>query len=171
MSHYSLAVFHYPDESVDSLLDPYYEGAEVEKYVAYTRQEAIDYARANYRSCGSASDEECWKLMAEDAEETDKDGNIYSTYNPDSHWDWWVEGGRWEGLLKVGDKRVNSARVRDIDFDSAPFVTFAVLTPDCEWEEQEPLWGVDRDWNAHYKERFIDTADPNMILTIVDCHI
>ena len=116
MSHYSLAVFHYPDESVDSLLDPYYEGA-------------------------------------------------------DSRWDWWVEGGRWEGLLKVGDKRVNSARVKDIDFDSAPFVTFAVLTPDCEWEEQEPLWGVDSDWNAHYRERFIDTADLNMILTIVDCHI
>ena len=28
-----------------------------------------------------------------------------------------------------------------------------------------------RDWYGHYKERFLDTADPDWILTIVDCHI
>ena len=169
--HFSLAVFHYQDEDIESLLDRFYVGADVEKYVAYTRQEAIDYARANFKSCGSASDEECWKFMAIDAEETDKEGNIYSTYNPDAHWDWWEEGGRWDGLLKVGNARVNSARVKDIDFDSAPFVTAAVLTPDGEWEEQDDWLGTDSKWGSHYKERFIDTADPDMILTIVDCHI
>ena len=57
--HFSLAVFHYPDEDIESLLDPFCEGLEVERYVAYTRQEAIDYARANFQRCKNASDEEC----------------------------------------------------------------------------------------------------------------
>ena len=169
--HFSLAVFHYPDESVDLLLAPFYEGAEGERYVAYTRQEAIDYARANFPSYKNASDGKCWEAMAEDAEETDSDGNIYSIYNPDARWDWWEIGGRWPGLLKVGNERVSSARVRDIDFDSAPFATFAVLTPDGEWEEQSEIGGLDPNWDKSYRERFIDTAHPDMILTIVDCHI
>ena len=170
--HFSLAVFHYPDEDIESLLDPFCEGLEVERYVAYTRQEAIDYARANFQRCKNASDEECWKFMAEDAEETDEAGNIYSTFNPNTRWDWWEEGGRWKGLLKVGDKKVDSAFVKDVDF-SESFSTYAVLTPDGEWHEQENtgLFSSDEEWNKHYKERFIDTADPNLMLTIVDCHI
>ena len=36
-------------------------------------------------------------------------------------------------------------------------------------------WAVvtdeDDNWNANYKERFLDKADPDWILTIVDCHI
>ena len=170
--HFSLAVFHYKDETVDSLLAPFYEGAEVERYVAYTRQGAIDFARANFQCCKDASDEECWKFMAEDAEETDEEGNIYSTSNPDAKWDWWEIGGRWQGLLKVGERRVNSAFVKDIDF-SEPFSTYAILTPDGEWHEQENtgLFSSDEEWNKHYKERFIDTAAPDLMLTIVDCHI
>lgn len=29
-------------------------------------------------------------------------GIYMSTYNPDSHWDWWQIGGRWSGALKEG---------------------------------------------------------------------
>jgi hypothetical protein len=36
-------------------------------------------------------------------------------------------------------------------------------------------WGIssneEADWDKKYKERFIDTANPAWILTIVDCHI
>ena len=171
--HFSLAVFHYPDEDIDSLLEPFDEELEVERYIIYTRQEAIDYARANFRSCKDASDEECWKAMAEEANDTDEEGNIYSTSNPDAKWDWWEIGGRWPGMLKVGDSRRNSAFVKDIDFDAAPFATFAVLTPDGEWHEQESKsWlSLDQDWESHYKDRFIDTATPDLMLTIVDCHV
>ncbi len=171
MSHFSLAVFHYPGKCIDLLLEPFYEGAEVEKYVDYTRQEAIDYARANLRGYENASDDKCWEVMAHEAKGTDEDGNIYSTCNPDAKWDWWEIGGRWSGLLKVGNTTCNSARVKDIDFNSAPFATFAVLTPDGEWIERVSWWGTDTEWNSHYKERFIDTVDPDLILTIVDCHI
>ena len=109
--------------------------------------------------------------IADDAEETDENGNIYSTCNTDGHWDWYEIGGRWSGLLKVGNEYVNSARVKDIDFGSEPFSTFAVLFPDGEWYEHEPVLVSECDWAAHYREQFIDMADPNMILTIVDCHI
>ena len=167
--HFSLAVFHYPDEDVESLLAPFDEN-NTERRILFSRREGINFARSNL-GCKGASDEECWKAAAKYFGDSDKDGNIYETTNPDARWDWWEEGGRWEGLLKVGSERVNSARVKDIDFDSKPFTTFAVLTPDGEWEEQDVYWGTDPNWEKHYKERFIDTAGPDMILTIVDCHI
>jgi hypothetical protein len=35
-----------------------------------------------------------------DAEDIGEDGEVYSTYNPDSRWDWWVVGGRWEDVYR-----------------------------------------------------------------------
>ena len=173
--HFSLAVLHYADQNLDSILEPFDELMEVERHITYSRQEAIDYARTHFASCKNASDAYCWEALAEDADETDAEGNLYSTCNPDGKWDWWTTGGRWNGLLKVGDKRLNSAFVKDIDFDSAPFTTFAVLTPDGEWHEQESWQKRDSEkammeWNRRYKERFIDISDPNLMITIVDCH-
>ena len=34
-------------------------------------------------------------------EDIGKDGEIYSTYNPNSKWDWYVVGGRWRNSLKL----------------------------------------------------------------------
>jgi hypothetical protein len=57
------------------------------------------------------------------------------------------------------------------------FSTFAVITPDGKWYEKGQMgwWAVvsneEEDWDEKYKERFIDTADPEWTLTIVDCHI
>ena len=62
----------------------------------------------------------------------------------------------------------------------ALFETVAVVTPDGIWHESGAVgWfglidATDseiREWRERYKERFIDTADPDWILTIVDCHI
>lgn len=58
--------------------------------------------------------------------------------------------------------------------------TRAVVLPDGSWHEMGKMgwWGVSSendeeaiDWLKNYKARFIDTADPDWILTIVDCHI
>lgn len=57
------------------------------------------------------------------------------------------------------------------------FSTFAVITPDGKWYEKGQMgwWAVvsneEENWDEKYKERFIDTANPDWILTIVDCHI
>ena len=117
MSHFSVLVFTEDDGlGIEELLEPYYEGNDRAPYIEYTKQEAIDYVRKNYPAFKDKTDEECWKFMAEGCI-TDKKGNIYSTANPDAHWDWWLEGGRWEGELKLKDgTRVNSAKIRDLDF-------------------------------------------------------
>lgn len=41
----------------------------------------------------------------------------YSTYNPNSKWDWYQEGGRWEGAIKTKNGEfVNSGLLKDIDW-------------------------------------------------------
>ena len=59
-------------------------------------------------------------------------------------------------------------------------ITYAVLTPDGVWHEKGEMgwFGISSEtadesfnWDMHFKEMFIDTADPEWILTIVDCHI
>ena len=60
------------------------------------------------------------------------------------------------------------------------FFTYSVVTPGGMWFEAGPCgWFAtslatpekQRDWELHYKERFIDTADPDWLMTFVDCHI
>ena len=229
MSHFPVAVFHKPNQRIDELLAPYDENLEVEAYVRYTRQEAIDTARQREYN-KNKSDDECWAIMA-DGERTDEDGNILTTYNPQSKWDWWEVGGRWSGMLNLDGKPVNSGRVGDLDFTKgvkeaydthlrfwdvvvehkpakadedyfsiynesyyreyygdretyarhmSQFSTYAVVTPDGVWHGKGDMgwWGCSsesaeeaKSWEDHYKERFLDAADPDWILTIVDCHI
>ena len=229
MSHFTVAVFHRPDQDIETLMAPYDENLRVEPYVEFTREEAIAYARKHYKSVADMSDDRCYAYMAEDYK-TDAEGNLLSTYNPKSKWDWWTEGGRWAGMLKVGGKKVDSARVADIDFTPDPleyeaalrywdvvvehqekrpgedylslygeqyyldyyedretyarymtqFSTYAVVTPDGEWHEKGRMgwFGASsetpdeaRDWEEYYRERFLDTAEADWVLTIVDCHI
>lgn len=58
--------------------------------------------------------------------------------------------------------------------------TFAVITPDGIWHEKGEMgwFGASsetpdeaKDWDEGYRERFLEHADPDWILTIVDCHI
>jgi len=47
-----------------------------------------------------------YRMDEEDLEEGEPriigpDGEIYSTRNPESTWDWWLVGGRWTGFFKV----------------------------------------------------------------------
>lgn len=52
----------------------------------------------------SVQDADYWfKNFEGDGYEFDADGNITSTYNPDSMWDWYVFGGRWNNLLVKKD--------------------------------------------------------------------
>lgn len=59
-------------------------------------------------------------------------------------------------------------------------VTYAVIMPDGKWYQKGDMgwFGIGSEsaedfynWNMHFKENFIDKADPDWILTIVDCHI
>lgn len=94
----------------------------------------------------------------------------------------------WE-LVVEGSKPKDSAETEIVKYANAPgfyvsisgtkgnwaktmstFSTFAVLTPDGVWHDDSELVNV-HTWIMTYKERFIDTADPDWIAVIVDCHI
>ena len=233
MSHFPVAVFTKPGQTVEELLAPYNENLEVEPYIKYTRQQAIDEARKLWPTATkNMSDDECWQYLADDYDDDmiGEDGSIYSTYNPKSKWDWWEEGGRWSGMLTSHCVEVNSCQVKEGDFSmdhelyerslrfwdvvvdhqpeaegekffpiykesyyreyygdretyarrQASFVTYAVVTPDGEWHAPGKMgwFGCSsesaeqfRDWHDHYQERFIDSAEPDWTITLVDCHI
>ena len=167
----------------------------------------------------------------DDPEHLDEDGNRHSTYNPNSKWDWYSIGGRWNGMLKLKDgSRSNSAPVSELDLapdedeykgalrfwevavegekkkegeniftlyrpeyylkkygnkeafakSAASFSTYAVLLPDGEWCEpgQMGWWGMssaspedEGAWSRDYEKNFIEKADPDWTITLVDCHI
>ena len=50
MSHFSVAVFTDENTTVEDLLEPFYEGREVEKYIALTKEDIIKRGknRINY---------------------------------------------------------------------------------------------------------------------------
>ncbi len=202
----------------------------MDPYVCFTRKEAIEaieYAMRIRCNTEELSDEELRNLAKEDYPDTDEDGNLYSTYNPKSKWDWYSVGGRFCDILVDRCEEDSwviydcAARVKDIDFSpdmdeyenalagwdnimngqsffnpnyfkeyygdketyarrAALFTTMAVVTPDGEWHEKGEIgwFGCSgetpeeaADWDENYHARFIDSADPDWILTIVDCHI
>ncbi len=181
MSHFNLAVFT-PSEDPDlaAILDPFYEGNEVEQYISQTKSELIAEERqrmqrtfetryaewqkdpAAYEKAANPSHIEYLKKLPErmkrsaeeiyqeaiaDYEEDsiDADGNILSTYNPHSKWDWYEVGGRWQGLLllkpsKTGrrgtpglmtpmSENYDAAYVKDIDFERMRALQIAALRP------------------------------------------
>lgn len=60
------------------------------------------------------SDEEIYQRET-DGQDLDEDGNILSTYNPDSKWDWYEEGGRfWNGIRTKDGRNTNQCLVSDV---------------------------------------------------------
>ncbi len=60
------------------------------------------------------------------------------------------------------------------------FGTYAVITPDGKWHSKGDMgwWGCSSEteeeakkWNKSFKDMFLNTADPEWTLTVVDCHI
>lgn len=139
----------------------------------------IDYLKNKFPLKLKWSDNECYEYEKQwfDEEMVDEDGNLLSTYNPKSKWDWYTIGGRWDDELKlVSGELVNEAYVSEIDWrDNIPF---AFITPDGEWHEKGNMgwWACvsnekkKNDWETEFKD-FINNLDDDVIVTVVDCHI
>lgn len=107
------------------------------------------------------------------------------------HCRWWevvVDG----ALMTEGEKRDDFFNTRSKEYLTALYrskeayaeaqssvITDAVITPDGKWHQigKTGWFGTESSaagefyvWNMRFKETFIDRADPNWILTIVDCH-
>lgn len=173
MSHYTVAVIT-KDGNYDKALEPFDENMEVEPYIDKTKAEVIEemknrkkqydkkiafgekdiWFEKNYGNVDWNNDESIYDAFRklEDWNKYDEEGNVLSTYNPNSKWDWYSLGGRWEGSLKLkeGAKVIKEsepsffnkeeikegytdfAQVKDIDF-----------TPDEEAKKHaERFWDV-----------------------------
>lgn len=137
MSHFVGLVFGY---NYNELLEPYDENREVDVYIKYTKDDAInqvrqeridtyeyalrvlerfpnpsteqeqsnvDWAKKVIDKGIDISYEETWKIAKEWGYEIDDEDNLLSTYNPDSKWDWYIEGSRWGAWLLLKEKDEN----------------------------------------------------------------
>lgn len=171
MSHFVVAVISDGSKNLEDILAPY-EEMSVDRYVKYTKEQAIEKERNNLKKymegyyyqeylkdpekyiaeCkneghaeyiqGIANKLETWTdedfykeaIKYEEDEDVGPDGEIYSTYNPKSKWDWYDVGGRWSGMLPLKQENpvvkeaegvkyvkdayeyVNEAEMRDVIF-------------------------------------------------------
>jgi len=97
-------------------------------------------------------------------------GEVETTYNPDSKWDWYEVGGRWENDLP---NQSNTCKVSELK-DYEPF---AILDPEGEWHERGDMgWFAsvsnEKDTYSWKKEvQMLKDKYPNHIAVLVDCHI
>lgn len=209
--HYTVGVItkeEYDESCFDDILEPFYEGKEVEPYIYRTKQEIIEGVRESikevkedmksfengefdkerkpywFENCDSEkpikdyycqllqledkTDEEIYQYYREGEDEDlyDEDGNELSTYNPDSKWDWFSIGGRWDGYFKLKDAAEtngNSAKISDIIWEgteeekkaAARFWEVVVEGAEKTKEEEEDHFRFFSIYNKeYYKKRF-----------------
>lgn len=147
MSHYTVAVISYTgtEEEVAKLLAPFDENIQVEKYIYRTKEQITKDGRERHEEALKEIQEfEKDKLIEvltspsydwyrrilvaqtpQDFYDTevnidmvDEDGNEYSTYNPESRWDWWQIGGRWsESLRDYNGNYHDTLRIKNWDYN------------------------------------------------------
>lgn len=137
--HCPVLVIAKPDDNLEDLMYPFYEGAEVEPYISKTKDELIQEAKSRVDWLKGAlkddpkakvSDFDKGLLNAKDDESLyeayreddfynyDDEGNLVSTYNPYSKWDWYEEGGRYSDALKFkSGNRGYQCLFKDLDAD------------------------------------------------------
>lgn len=124
-------------------------------------------------------------------------GTRISQYNPDSKWDWWVIGGRWDGWIhgperekvcrdkeggfNFGDEhhqvKNNCRRVSEIPIDDPHYIPFSILTPENAWVASGDMgwWAIvsnempGEQW--HQSVKAILAKYPEHLAVAVDCHI
>lgn len=113
MSHYAVLVIHKEDQDIEELLAPYSEHLKVEPYLKYTVDEAIAYIKEHCVPYNDYLEEYADRHLIDWFAENEglliKQGGLYSTYNPNSKWDWYSIGGRFDGDLDLTDEGIEEA--------------------------------------------------------------
>ena len=98
-----------------------------------------------------------WDAMA--AEEAESARQIYrNAHTPDANMEPSYFG------IRPGETEDQFAQRRSL------FHTYAILMGDT-WIDNEDGKLTGDEWNTHFKALFIDTVDPKLYITIVDCHM
>ena len=206
MTHFTVGIIVPQDVSdvesfVARLMDRYYEHSEDEPYVCYSlEQAAADIAsaihrleliigrnephfdmakcRQNLEQLRAMAPQEKYDERIRHHEQFNDQGEPISTYNPDSKWDWYVIGGRWDGWINGREAKGeaicdNSAATEEaIAREKIPH---AIITPDGEWHENGQMgwWAIliteNENWDSDAKA--ILARYPGYRVVIVDAHI
>jgi hypothetical protein len=85
---------------IEEMMAPYDEGLEVETHITHTREE-LEKAYLEFKNKNPDQGYDTMKLWCEEYKgyDLDENGNAVSNYNMKSIWDWYVIGGRWDGIL------------------------------------------------------------------------
>lgn len=118
-------------------------------------------------------------VLFKEPDDLDADGNIYSTRNPESKWDWYAIGGRWDGTF--GRNRFSSVAEAREAFDAHEFPPRVLVLPDGRWlEKGEMGWFgmshgdvTDEQWRLDFFAALDATAltHPSSSVLVVDFHI
>lgn len=170
------------EEYLASVLERYCEELEVPRYIQNedwqgelkTLRENPWYQREQPENA-TMTDE---RLLTDFGWEKAEDGNgwvKWSTYNPDSQWDWYVVGGRWHGEFAPHDVLgCDEAVLESTQWDGWPY---SIVNLAGEWLTQGDVgwWGVTEDkmTSEQWAERFIAALqeDPEAHVVFVDFHI
>ncbi|MGV6946979.1 hypothetical protein [Sphingobacterium kyonggiense] len=127
----------------------------------------------------------CW------SKHSDGTWHKYSTYNPNSKWDWYSLGGRWSGMIKLkegasgnygeagvfnNEVGIDQALLKDIS-NINEIKTFAVLKDGKWYERGEVGWFAtvfnkkeESDWDSEI-ETLLKGLPEDTLISIYDCHI
>lgn len=161
MSHFIVAVFHKPGQSIEDILAPFCE--QDERYFQFERidkpqsQLEAEYKerKEEYKYTSFEQFMEKWYGAVQ---------NIHGEWgymcNPNAKWDWYQEGGRWDGFFHLkGGGETNEAEVSEIDWSHDPEQMrkarrfWDVYVDGAPLEEGEE----EKDFDSFYKrEYFID---------------
>lgn len=191
--------------ALSAALEPFSENLDVEPYVKLTAaQIAADSEFQAFWAKLNDDNPDALLSFAEAASdwfggELREDGNLWSTWNRDGHWDWWVIGGRWAGewLLTPGaqraleperssfgftdesadPRRTDAARKGEIEPDSIA-VSHAYIDIDGQWHHQGRMgWFATcaeemsyPDWAASFTA-WVQSLHADVWLVKVDAHI
>lgn len=169
MSHFLVGVVVNDISEVDDVLAPYDENMRVEPYIEKTKAELIESGKARKENYShrediqdwmkpyleATTDEELYELEIKgyDKDEFDENGNLLSTYNPNSKWDWYCIGGRWNNgsnVIQIRDFKLYN----DLDGDTVALYKKAwdSFEGKCELskEDTNAIFGGFRLWNDNY---------------------
>lgn len=166
--------------------------ADPDKYKEGCRNDAhINYLENEFPKRLNWTDEQIYAYQVEDYGDVGEDGEVYSTYNPESKWDWFILGGRWSGMIQLkegaeglkgesgvfdNETGIDQAKKGDIT-NLNDLKTFAIVKGG-KWYEKGQMgwWGIvidgkdEEQWEEEQKKLIEGLPDDNLI-SIYDCHI
>ena len=159
MSHFCGLVILTPkyEKDIDDSLEKYNENVEVQEYCAdkVSREDKKRFVKY-YTGKKSYTKKSFDELYAEKGADwnsnqwrKDEKGvwQVYSTYNPNSKWDWWCFGGRWTNCIKTkSGEFVDECKLGEIDFKPYPKDCYE----DAENWRGEPYKRLKEEYKFHY---------------------